>query len=184
MKKLIIILCSYVSLYSYKPLERIQEQLADIDLSLKIVQKEIESGFSREGQLKNLQLEYDILFTLMQNFSVLVDEVDKKTKKEDKAEKILSDKIDRFLNNIKIGCVHDCFAQKLEEKKGIINKIEQELDPLAKTHETSSIRKVAKDLKKQLEAEVKRLDDQIILIIQRTANAKSPKNFKCIGIKE
>ena len=40
--------------------------------------------------------------------------------------------------------------------KGIINKIEQELDPLAKTHETSSIRKVAKDLKKQLEAEVKR----------------------------
>jgi len=45
MKKLFIVFCSFFPLYPYGPLERIKDQLNDIEKSIKFVQAEVKCGF-------------------------------------------------------------------------------------------------------------------------------------------
>ena len=181
MKKLFMALCSFFSLYSYGPLERIKVQLNDIEKSLKIVQREVKCGIAVGGMLKKLELEHDIVLALMQNFSSILDEIQNKKKiSEKKVEKLVSSKIDRFLENMKVDCVRDCFEQKFERRKEIQREIDKKLTPLEE-HKEKSIRHTASQLKKQLEGEMNGLDGQIFLIVKRTTEVTSPKKFKCIG---
>jgi|AntAceMinimDraft_17_1070374.scaffolds.fasta_scaffold04746_5 transcription antitermination factor NusA-like protein len=181
MKKLFIVFCSFFPLYPYGPLERIKDQLNDIEKSIKFVQAEVKCGFAVGGAIRKLELEHDIVLALMQSFNSIFDEVQNKKKiSEDNAERLISSKIDRFLKNMKDGCVSECFEQKFERKKDIQREIDKKLIPLEE-HSVKSIRRTASKLKKQLEDEKNGLDDQIVLIVKRTAEATSTRKFKCGG---